>query len=56
MLMFFFLSYSYRILHVDVAVFNILHSLAMTLDDTDRLWAEQTSTAVGHSVLTLKFV
>lgn len=39
-----------------IAVFNILPTLSVTLDETDRLCAEQTSTAVGYSGLSLKFV
>lgn len=43
-------------LHISIAVFNILPTLCVTLGETDRLCAAQTSTAVGHSAPSLKFV
>lgn len=43
-------------LHIGIAVFNILPTLCVTLGETDRLCAAQTSTAVGHSAPSLKFV
>lgn len=44
----------FPILQIDFAEFNILPTLSVTLDETDRLWAEQTSTAVSRSALSLK--
>lgn len=41
-------------MHVDIAVRNILLTFSMTLTETDRLRAEQTSAAVSHSALPLK--
>lgn len=41
-------------MHVDIAVCNILLTFSMTLTETDRLRAEQTSAAVSHSALPLK--
>lgn len=52
MLMFFPLA----MLHIGIAVFNVLPTLSVTLDETDWLCAEQTSTAVGHSALSLELV
>lgn len=43
-------------MHVDIAVFNILLTFSMTLTETDRLRAGQTSAAVSHSALPLKIL
>lgn len=42
-------------LYIGVAVFNVLPTGCMTLDEMDGLHAAQTSTAVGHAALSLKF-
>lgn len=42
-------------MHIENGVFIILLTLTVTLDETDRLWAEH-SAAVGHSALPLNFL
>lgn len=42
-------------LHIGVAVFNVLPTGCMTLDEMDGLRAAQTSTAVGYAAPSLKF-
>lgn len=42
-------------LHIGAAVFNVLPTGCVTLDETDGLRAAQTSAAVGHAALSLKF-